>query len=287
MFANSSRVAASSVRILPRKRISRAIGRMARLQAPRQVVRTAIEVFSRSFGVDLSEVEVPRQGFGSFDEFFTRHLKPGSRPIDPDDEAVVSPADGLVREAGRLQQGAYFRIKGRPYGAAELLGDRKVARGFEGGLFTVIYLRPADYHRVHAPVSGKVEALRHVNGTLFPVNNIGLNHIRDLFVRNERVVFHQQSEHYGLVATVMIGAMAVGRISVSFDEEVLTNDGRVSGPRIYAGSEPFLERGAELGVFHLGSTVMVFLPNDKRFNLVKQAGERVRVGEAIARRTTA
>jgi phosphatidylserine decarboxylase len=258
------------------------MGRIARMRLPGAITRRAVDAFCRSYAVDMSEVEVPAWGFESFDQFFTRQLKPGRRPIDPDTESIVSPADGLVQDAGSLEPGAVFRVKGHLYRADELLGDAGEARRFEGGLFAVIYLNPGDYHRVHAPASGDIEAVRHIGGTLYPVNRIGFDHIPNLFARNERVVFCQNSAR-GPVATVMIGAAGVGRISVSFDDEVITNDGRAAGTRVYSERKPFLERGDELGVFHLGSTVILFLPGDIPRILLKSSGERVRVGEAIAR----
>jgi phosphatidylserine decarboxylase len=282
MFVDSSRVAASSLRVLPREQISRVMGRIARLRLPGTITRRAVEAFCRSYAVDMSEAEIPARGFESFDQFFTRQLKPGCRPIDPDIVSIVSPADGLLQAAGCLEPGAVFRVKGRLYRADELLGDAGEARRFEGGLFAVIYLNPGDYHRVHSPVTGSIEAVRHIGGTLFPVNSIGLEHIPNLLARNERVVFYQNGAQ-GLAATVMVGAMGVGRISVSFDDELVTNNGQAAGARVYSEHKPFLERGEELGVFHLGSTVVLFVPGDIPRILVKSSGERVRVGEAIAR----
>ncbi len=258
------------------------MGQLARLRLPEAFARRAVDAFCRSYDVDLSEALVPARGFESFDAFFTRQLRPGRRPIDPDNDAIVSPADGMIQDAGRLEPGAVFRVKGRLYRTEELLGDAGEALRYEGGLFAVIYLNPGDYHRVHAPVAGDIEAVRHIGGTLFPVNRIGLDHVPNLFARNERVVFHQNGER-GPLATVMVGAMGVGRISVSFDQKVVTNDGRPSGIRVYGEDKPFLERGDELGIFHLGSTVILFMAGDIPRILEMSSGDRVRVGEAIAR----
>jgi phosphatidylserine decarboxylase len=286
MLLRFSNVAATSLRVLPRKRISRVLGQLARIQPPHYMVQKAIDLYCSAYNVDLSEVDIPDGGFTSFDAFFTRKLIAGSRPVDPDPNCVVSPADGVLLEAGALGKETAFTVKGRSYEVRELIGDHEKARAFEGGLFAVIYLHPRDYHRVHAPVDGSIEALRYVAGTLFPVNEIGMRHIPKLFTENERVVFFQQSPNHGLVSTIMVGAIGVGRISVSFDEDVITNSGRTGCFRVYNGKTPRLQRGSELGVFHLGSTAIVLLPRDDRLSMVKQPNERVQMGEAIARKTS-
>jgi phosphatidylserine decarboxylase len=282
----ASLVVATSLRALPRKRLSWLLGRLARVQGPDVALRAAIRVYCRAYAVDLADYELPPAGFTSFDEFFTRTLRPGARPIDRDPNAVVSPADGRVEAAGPIEPGASFQIKGRRYEIAELLDDRIAgATEFDGGWYALIYLAPGDYHRVHAPVTGAVRALRHVPGTLFPVNAIGLNHVPQLFARNERVVVHQRSERFGHLATVMVGAIGVGRISMSFDDSVITNDGRASGLRVYGERGPVLKRGEELGTFHMGSTVVLLMPPSARLVMRVAAGERVRMGAAIAQRS--
>lgn len=281
----ASLVVATSLRALPRKRLSWLLGRMARAGGPDPLLRAAMHLYRRAYGVDLADYDVPPQGFVSFDEFFTRKLRPGARAIDPDPDTVISPADGRLEDAGIIEPGASFRVKGRRYDISELIDDR-VAGGsdFEGGRFAVIYLAPGDYHRVHAPVTAPVRAVRHIPGTLFPVNAIGVQHVPGLFARNERVVVHQRSERFGHIATVLVGAIGVGRISVSFDESIVTNDNRTPGLRVYGERPPEMRRGDELGVFHLGSTVVMLMPSQGRLALRVQAGARVRMGDAIAKR---
>ena len=279
----TSFVAASSLRVLPRKRLSRMLGQLTRDKAPEPVLDVAMRAYCRAYGVDLSECEVPREGYETFDAFFTRRLKPGMRPADPDLDTIVSPADGRVDDLGVIEPGATFHVKGRPYDVAELLDDPAAGAELEGGRFAVIYLAPRDYHRVHAPVSGPVVALRHIAGTLFPVNSIGFEHVPKLLARNERVAVHQRSERHGRITTVMVGAIGVGRISMSFDDSVLTNDGLAAGLRMYGEDPPVLQRGAELGVFHMGSTVVLLAAPHEPLSLLRSAGDRVRVGDALAR----
>lgn len=283
MFASSTRLSASVIRILPRKRLSRALGRLAVLDAPRPLMSGAIGLFCRVYGIDMSEVETPVDGFSSFDAFFTRPLKPGARPIDRDTNTIVSPSDGTVQGVGYLRPESTLTVKGSTYRIEELLGDGDQARKFDNGAYVLIYLSPRNYHRVHAPVDGPVESLRYIGGTLFPVNEIGLRHVPGLFARNERLAIYQKSPRFGNVATVMVGALGVGRITVSFDSSVVTNQSSVPGVRNYDKNSTILERGAEVGIFHLGSTVLLLLQSSLTTTLLKRVGDLVRVGEAIAR----
>jgi phosphatidylserine decarboxylase len=285
MLPSPSRVAATSLSVLPRKGLSRALGRAARVSAPRPLLQALIRAYCLAYNVDLAEYEVPETGFETFDAFFTRQLKLGVRPLDPDSGALLSPADGRLEDAGVIEEESTLRIKGRMYSVGELLDDRLASSLYAGGQFAVVYLSPRDYHRVHAPVTGEVRLLRHVDGTLFPVNAIGLRHVPRLFARNERVVVEQVTQSHGPIATVMVGAIGVGRISMSFDADLVTNDGRAFRERTFPESGgPHLERGAELGTFHLGSTVIVFAGPAAGAQLVKRPGEHVRMGEALWRK---
>jgi len=258
------------------------MGRLADLSGPPELVQRAVETFVRVYGVDLSEAEVPDGGYPSFDAFFTRCLVPGSRPVPSDAALAVCPADGMVAGLGRLESGNSFEVKGRLYGVADLLADPSEAGRYDGGTYLVTYLAPPDYHRVHAPVDGRVSLMRHVEGTLYPVNTIGMRHVPRLFVENERVVLYQESEMHGCVATVLVGAIGVGRIELTF-EDVLTNTGKSGGERDYGESGPMLGRGDELGMFHLGSTVITFFERSIGLELMLEEGARTRVGEAMAR----
>jgi len=278
---DAARFAAETLRLIPRKRVSRAMGRLSDLRPPRAMLDAFIGAYVRAYDVDLSEAVVPDGGWSSFDEFFTRTLVPGARPVDEDPDTLVSPADGRLEDLGPIDLAASLLVKGRRYDVAELLGDPESAKTYRGGTFFIVYLSPRDYHRVHAPVAGEIVALRHVPGTLYPVNRIGLEHIPGLFARNERVVVRQRTERFGEVATVMVGAIGVGRISVSFDD-LRTNVGEVREAfQVYEDGRR-LERGGELGTFHLGSTAIVFVQQPMK--LLPAAGTSVRVGEGVARR---
>jgi phosphatidylserine decarboxylase len=300
-MTTASRVAAELLRVLPRKRISSAMGRLADVTGPTPLVNAAIRMFVRSYDVDLDEAIVPPEGFESFDDFFTRELKPGMRTIDQRADVVVSPADGRVEDLGPVESSSRFLVKGREYDVGELLESVEDGERFRGGTFFIVYLSPRDYHRVHAPVDGRVRYARHVDGTLYPVNSIGLQHVPRLFARNERVVVVQGSR-FGDVATVMVGAIGVGRITTTFDPRIVTNNGKPAwqrgrGPRTegsphpgelrYGDVGPALARGGELGRFHLGSTAIVFLGPQHPFRFEIEAGTHVRMGQAIAVRDNA
>ena len=281
MGRSASRLAAQTVRVLPRKRLSRALGRLTSARAPHAVVDAAVRAFVRVYDVDLSEVDMPAGGFRSFDEFFTRRLVEGARVVDPDPRALVSPADGRVEDLGRISPGGELVVKGKPYTVADLLTDESEAARYEGGDYFIVYLSPRDYHRVHAPTCGDVQYVRYVPGTLFPVNRIGTDHIPQLFARNERLAIVQESVVHGRVTTIMVGAIGVGRIGLSFDE-VQTNRGDAPGVRSYADAPIPRDRGEELGVFHMGSTAIVLTPPECELRIVASAGASVRMGECLA-----
>lgn len=285
MPLSPSRVAAASLHAVPRKSLSRLLGGLSRVSASERVLTPVVDLYCRAYGVDLSDCIIPAQGFQSFDAFFTRELRPGARPMPEDHEVVIAAADGRVEDAGRVDALARITIKGTSYSVAELLGDAGAVERFAGGWFYVVYLSPRDYHRVHAPVSGAVAGVHHVPGTLFPVNAIGVQHVPQLFARNERVAVFQDSPMHGQVCTVMVGAIGVGRISLAFDPDVLTNAGRQPVQRTYPpDSAPALERGDELGTFHLGSTAIVFTRPPGEWELALTLGQTVRMGEPVVRR---
>ena len=282
-MTTASRVAADVLRILPRKQISSVMGRIADITGPSLLVQSLIRTFVRIYDVNLSEAIVPSAGFDSFDAFFTRALKPDARAIDEHPDVVVSPADGRLDDFGVIEERSRFLIKGQEYEVGELLGSPEEAALFRGGSFFIVYLSPRDYHRVHAPVDGRVKRARHVGGTLYPVNSIGLEYVPKLFARNERVVTVQAAE-LGTVATVMVGAIGVGRISMSYDARITTNRGRPAGTLNYQERGPTLTRGGELGRFHLGSTAIVLIGPEHRFRFTVQPGPHVKMGQAVARR---
>ncbi len=245
---------AQILRVLPRARVSRAAGWLADHRWSEPLGKAVVGVYSRAYGVTLDEC-AEQDGWTSFDHFFTRALRDGARPIDRDPRVVVSPADGRVESMGEVDERSTFLVKGRPYRVEELVGDAREAERYVGGGGCVVYLSPRDYHRVHAPVDGTIARIRSMPGDYYPVNAIGMRHVPNLFARNRRVAIAidtPKASGLGRVTCVMVAAMVVGRITVTGIEarDVPLGDHE---PGLAIG------RGDELGMFHLGSTVVMFV----------------------------
>jgi phosphatidylserine decarboxylase len=268
-------------RVLPARLLGRAIYAVTRSQAP-WLKNLMIRGFVRLYGVDVTEADEPvPQGYPSFNAFFTRRLKPGSRPIDPDPASVVSPADGTIQQVGRLQGDEILQVKGMGYSAAELLGDD--ATRFRDGSFVTIYLAPWNYHRMHMPVTGRIHRMTHVPGELWSVNATTAARVPRLFARNERLVCQGEAP-WGPFAVVLVGALNVGSISTTWAGEVLPRRGQQPRHWDYTPADitTCLERGAILGQFNMGSTVVVLLPpGAARWRAGLDAGDLVRTGEAL------
>jgi phosphatidylserine decarboxylase len=274
---------ADVLRWAPKSTYSHVVGFMADRAVPRPLRKHVYTAFAKKVGVDLDDVERPLTDYPSLGAFFTRRLRAGARPIDMSPDTIVSPCDGVVAQVGEIAGGQLIQAKGLEYPIFGLLADRAGAARFEGGTYVVIYLSPKDYHRVHTCCEGKVTGFQHIPGALFPVNDHAVQYIGALYTRNERLVTYQDSPA-GEIATVMVGATAVGRISVTYDS-VRTHSSRGRpGPRVRLPSPRPVARGEELGTFHLGSTV-VLLFEPRRVVLERLVPQqKVRLGEAIARR---
>jgi phosphatidylserine decarboxylase len=281
-----SRAAASLLHLLPRGRITRALGHFTEARIPLPLLRPVLALYSRAYDVALDEAVVPAGGFRSFNEFFTRQLREGIHRVDADPAAVVSPADGRLDDAGPVTSDRRFTVKGQEYDAATLLDDPDAARAYEGGHYFIVYLSPRDYHRVHSPVAGRVREVRHIPGDLFPVNAMGVRTVPGLFARNERVVVHVDTA-LGPAAVVFVGAFVVGKITLTIDAPPRPElGGRAAVRSFREGEGPALAKGDELGAFQLGSTVVVLLGPAAHGRWVASQGSDptpVRVGDAVAR----
>jgi phosphatidylserine decarboxylase len=268
---------AQILRVLPRTRITRAMGRLADYAWPEPIGKAVVNLYCRAYDVEMDEC-AKRSGFASFDEFFTRALKQDARKMPDDPRIAVSPADGRVDSLGRVD-GRAFHVKGRPYQVDELVGDPAEARRYDGGVGCVVYLSPRDYHRVHAPVAGKIAVVRSMPGDYYPVNTIGVRHVHNLFVRNRRVAIAIDTppeSGFGRVTVVMVAAMVVGRITVA------GLDARDVPLGVYP-YDPQLEvaRGDEIGIFRLGSTAVVFFERQANVKWLVEDGP-VRFGQPFA-----
>jgi phosphatidylserine decarboxylase len=260
---------------------SRLTGRLADLRLPPPLMRAVMRTYIRAYGVDMQEVAEPLSSFRSFNEFFTRKLRDGARPVDARPDVVVSPADSNVVTIGRIPaDGRLDQVKDRTYALRELLADDDDAARFASGTHAILYLSPSMYHRVHCPVDGRVVGWRHVPGRLFPVNTLAVRHVESLFAINERLVVLIESETFGLVAAVLVGAANVGRITLAFSD-LATNMGR---PAVAVRPQPPLPigRGDELGAFNLGSTVVLLTATE--LDPLVPANTFVKMGQAIWKR---
>jgi len=274
--------------VLPHHLISRLAGCLAECRLP-WVKNTFIKWFVRHFQVDMREAQIEEPtAYEHFNAFFTRALRDGARPLDQTPGAILNPCDGAISQLGRIEQGRIFQAKGYSYSAMELLGgDHERAAPFMGGAFATVYLSPKDYHRVHMPVSGTLREMVYVPGRIFSVNTVTAQCVPELFARNERVVCLFDTEH-GPMAMVLVGAMIVASIETVW-AGLVTPPKRTLKTFRYdeAARAPIhLEKGAEMGRFKLGSTViLLFGPEQVRW--AEQLGplSPVCMGEALGQAT--
>jgi phosphatidylserine decarboxylase len=268
--------------ILPQHLLSRLVGWLAASELA-WIKNAFIKLFAGVFEVNMQEAEeTDLEAYPSFNAFFTRALMPGARPLDPGPDAVLCPADGSVSQLGAISNGRIFQAKGRDYDCAELLGDAERAAGFSNGSFATIYLSPKDYHRVHMPVDGKLQAETYIPGSLFSVNQVTAENVVRLFARNERLVCYFDTPA-GPMAMVLVGAMIVAGIATAWSGQVAPPP---RTPRsIDHGKLPDpveLDRGEEMGRFFLGSTVILLFPeNTVRWEESYHAGSTTRMGERL------
>ncbi len=277
-----SRLKAWSFHLLPHHLVSRVTYWFTRRRGP--WVPALIRWFVKRYRVDLSEAQRPDPAsYATFNAFFVRALRPGARPLEGDEDTVVSPADGRIQALGKLDSGRLLQAKGMPFTAERLLGgDPRDARPFDEGAWCTVYLSPRDYHRVHMPCAGRLRRMIHVPGRLYTVAPFATRHIPGLFARNERVVCWFETAH-GPMAVVLVGAINVAAIETVWAGAV--TPARRGGIRRweYGGEGPRLPRGAELGRFNMGSTVIVLLATPVQWNPVLAPERPVRVGQALGR----
>lgn len=261
---------------LPQHGLSRLGRHIADSRNP-QLSRFIIRRFAAHYGVDMSEAANPDlSAYPSFNDFFTRALREGARPMPEDPRALISPADGAVSQAGQISGESLLQAKGHEYSLSALLASVELAREFTDGFFATIYLSPRDYHRVHAPWAGTLVRTIAVPGALFSVNEATTVGVPGLFARNERLVMVFDTA-VGPAALVMVGAMIVASIETPFDTPASPYQRLLDTPH----AQP-VERGDEIGRFLLGSTAIVVLPHECVAPLdVLAPGRRVRMGETL------
>ena len=282
----SDRLAVLPQYLLPKRLLTTLAGRAAAARAGAATTRV-IRWFVARYGVNMAEAADPDIGaYASFNDFFTRALAPGARPLARAD--LLCPVDGAISRFGAIDGDRIVQAKGHRYTTRALVGgDAALAAAFDGGWFATLYLSPKDYHRIHMPCAGRLTQMIYVPGELFSVNPATARGVPGLFARNERVVCVFEGA-FGPFVMVLVGATIVGSMATVWH-------GVVNPPRMpdiekrsYAEGEVVLEQGAEMGRFLLGSTVVMLFPKQVlRFASDWVPGRAVRMGEAMARQRPA
>jgi phosphatidylserine decarboxylase len=263
--------------LLPKQALTEFGAHIANAKAGR-ITTGIIRWFVKKYGVNMDEALNPDiASYASFNEFFTRPLKPNARPLADSD--FVCPVDGAISQCGAIENNQIFQAKGHNFSTTDLVGgDQALADQFTNGSFANIYLSPKDYHRIHMPCAGRLMRMIYIPGALFSVNPVTARGVPNLFARNERVVCVFESKH-GPFALVLVGATIVGSMATTWH-------GVVNSPRIkqirawdYAGQDIRLNKGEEMGRFLLGSTVVLLFPKQTlTFNQAWQPTDAVRLG---------
>lgn len=256
------------LRFVPKNYLSYFLGKLAGIGSPRPIAQWVIKTYADFFKVDLSAASQPISEYRSLADFFVRDLKSGLFEV-PKDAQLVSPVEGTMRGWGKIRNGEIEQIKGKNYSVKDFLADSQFADLYTTGSFINLYLAPYNYHQVHSPVSGKISASTYIPGKLWPVNDWSLASIEGLFGINERIVTYIDSA-LGKVAVVMVGATNVGKMTVSYD------DWCTNHPLKNRKLKPFRTRkydrpvsisaGDKLGIFHMGSTVVLLFPDQMDFS---------------------
>ena len=270
--------------LLPKRRLTAIAGRVARSAGGAMTTRL-IRWFVAKYGVDMAEAANPAiASYATFNDFFTRPLKPGARPLA--DADFVCPVDGAISQFGAIDDHHIVQAKGHRFTTTELVGgDPALAASFRHGCFANLYLSPRDYHRLHMPCDGQLVRMIYIPGALFSVNPTTARGVPNLFARNERVVCVFDSSDHGRFVMVLVGATIVGSMATVWHGVVNAKRGGGVSDWTYADQAISLKKGEEMGRFLLGSTiVMLFGAGAITFNEDWAPERSVRLGEAMGRR---
>lgn len=267
--------------VMPKHLLSRIVGKLAAAKLG-FVTTSLIKVFIKQFKIDMSEAEHESpEAYKTFNEFFTRPLKAGIRPVCEEENSLIFPVDGAISQFGKIEKDQIFQAKGHHYSAQALLGgDEELGKQFVDGDFMTIYLAPKDYHRIHMPMAGELEQMIYVPGDLFSVNPLTAENVPGLFARNERVVAIFNSPQ-GKFAMVLVGATIVASIETTWAGTVTPPPGKTVRTWHYSGQDATthqFEKAEEMGRFKLGSTVVMLFEKDMLEFLDANAGDVTRLG---------
>jgi phosphatidylserine decarboxylase len=278
----SNRLAVLAQYLLPKHGITMLAGQFANAKAGK-LTTSVIRWFIKRYQVNMQEAAQPDiQHYKTFNDFFTRALRDGARPLATAD--FICPVDGAISQFGAIAADQIFQAKGHNYSTNSLLaGQTQLATKFENGSFATLYLSPKDYHRIHMPCDGHLKQMTYVPGSLFSVNPATAQGVPGLFARNERVICEFESQQHGTFVMILVGATIVGSMATVWH-------GVVNPPRSkrirewkYTDQQIELKQGEEMGRFLLGSTVVMLFPNNTlQFNPDWSATRAIQVGEAMA-----
>jgi phosphatidylserine decarboxylase len=276
------------LKYLPKNHVSWLAGQLMHWSLPGGLRTQSLKWFVKAFNIRLEEAERPLESYSSIGDLFIRKLKAGIRPLAQ--AQVLHPADSVLSQIGPIKQGQMWQVKHQAYRIHDILQDKDKSKNFDGGIFATYYLCPTDYHRVHSPVTGEITSVTHIPGTLWPVFKKSVDNIKNLFGVNERIVVYLQTD-LGEVAVVFVGALNVGKIELTFDQEIYSQDFVTSAkaPREKIYPKPIeTQAGDELGFFRMGSTVVVFYPSNYSSVIpleewISKAGQSVLYGQALSR----
>lgn len=265
--------------LLPKNLLSRWVGRLVHLRLPDPLRLWSMRWFAGRYRIDLNEAEKPLEEYASIGDLFVRRLKPGLRPVD-EGSFAVHPCDAMMTKNGPVEDDMLIQAKGKYYGLEEFVADGGLAKKVSGGSYFTYYLCPTDYHRVHSPVEGRVRRVLYVPGKLWPVNEWSVDNIDRLFAVNERLVVEIETEK-GPVVLVMVGATNVGKMTLSFDERWVTNGPEGSPKQKDYAASVALKKGQELGIFHMGSTVIMLYPPSVSFRSADFEPRAAKLGKRL------
>jgi phosphatidylserine decarboxylase len=268
--------------LLPQHTLSKLMFRLTRSET-KWFKNAFIRFIVKNYRVNLDEAKSQNlDDYPSFNAFFTRPLKKGARPIEGSQHVLSSPVDGAISQITSINKGQLVQAKGHEYSLSTLLADEGLAKQFDGGHFTTIYLSPRDYHRIHMPISGKLTKMTYIPGKLFSVSPRTVRAVPDLFARNERVVNVFDTE-YGPMALVLVGAIFVGSMDTIWHGQLTPPYGKQIQHWTYDETNSVhLDKGEEMGRFNMGSTIILVLPkNAPQFLKKWQTEMPIKLGQAL------
>jgi phosphatidylserine decarboxylase len=259
--------------------ISNLFGKFASRPFSKPVQKVINKSYVRLMGLDMSEFQTP-ESYPTLNKLFTRSLL-SPRAIPEDAKTVISPADSLITDFGKITEGTAYQIKGMEYQIDELFGSyhQEAAKAVNGGEYINFYLSPKDYHRYHTPDTITVSSITHIPGKLYPVNFPLLRNKKNLFIENERVIVDATDSQGKRIVLVLVGALNVGKMVVTFEESIQTN-GNIREIQHYRYENLTLEKGELFGWFEMGSTILIFT-EEGYFTPNVKINQKIKFSESI------